>query len=636
MDSEIKKMFHEICGHDPSDDDISVCKNVLTKMPEKKDNLRDSIFINYLTAKINKIRIFPNKSSIPPLPDVKSKNLLITGMVRNISNNIHILKKLIDDLKKYFNIVKFYFYHNNSTDDSVRVLREWMKSDNTIYGMFAPKCPVYVLDNERKMGNRIPKFAEFRNKMIKEAINKFGNEFDYMLMTNTDFVEEIDATGIVRSLSFDQPWSIICGNCQFQKSFYHYDAYALRLLGESDEITKVYPDFYKYYGMSSQWLDKIYIFDEWTRVKSGFGDMCIINMPDLLELIEYTNGEICKVDWENNHICELISMCNNINGDVWVSPYITYPATSSIEGILYYEPSLFVPRDAGFFSVFNFLIGSIMTGTRVYPYYNKEIFLKLTKGVNKHFCYWTDNVENCWFEYFEPIQYYPGDDEHTTKKIHDYRITGGEFSGGEFREPKLYRKLVLNTVLFNLWRKAVNKIFNKFIKIKQPIIDSVNTFWKDNNLTDVIGVHYRHPSHFVENGHVLIRDYTKHIDKILSTNPNAKIFLATDTDFGIAAFRMKYQDKIVILPDIQRLELDNILEWAYAKCQKDAISDEMDFINNKGYQLHYSLINKQNNAGHDILKEALCLAKCKWIVHGISNISLAVCYMNCEIESYLV
>ena len=69
------------------------------------------------------------------------------------------------------------------------------------------------------------------------------------------------------------------------------------------------------------------------------------------------------------------------------------------------------------------------------------------------------------------------------------------------------------------------------------------------------------------NWRVYLNDYFKKLDNIL-IDDDYKIFLATDTDFGLLAFKSRYGDKIIYTKNIDRLPLDNILEWAYAGITK--------------------------------------------------------------------
>lgn len=645
--SYINSVYGEICGRYPSQHEIEYHTRYLLTHPRNKTHVYDAVFAKHLRKQASRFVVFPpNMDTHDGDAFLAGSALLVLGMVRNIAGSLPRVKRLIEGLRKYFQKVCFYFYHNNSSDNSEDLLREWMDEDPYVSGTFAPPVKVTTLNSGGGIGNRIPMFARMRNQNITDALDKFGDGFDYVCMTNTDFIEDIDVTGVVKSLGLRHPWSIICGNCCFDKSFFHYDVFALRLQGEPEDPRELYEGFDRSYGVSSEWVDRLYIFDGWTKVRSGFGDMCIIKMPALLNLLKMPGGEVCRVDESKPRVCELISMCDRVSGDVWVSPHIVYPATL---GIGSGEPLCFVPRDAGFFSVFNFFIGGVFAGHRLYPYYNKEAFLKVNKE-NKHFCYWGAS-ENSWFEFFEPVRFYHGDVEHDREAYTTYKTSYGETAGGEFRHPNIYSRMMSRSDLWKPWRVTVNAVYKRYVRVKPSIETAVEDLWKGmfgvKGCAGVIGVHYRHPSHYVESGKVYLRDYFEKVDKILETVPDASIFLATDNELGVVAFTYRYGGgRVKILPGIKRVDVDNILEWAHAKGATGAKSDNMDFVEGQGFQLHYTICQEASdaetgnhpgvNAGRDVLMEAMCLARCRWVVHTLSNVALAVSYMNPTSEMCLV
>lgn len=296
------------------------------------------------------------------------------------------------------------------------------------------------------------------------------------------------------------------------------------------------------------------------------------------------------------------------------------------------NPYTFVPRDAGFFSVFNFLVGSITTGVRIYPFFNKEEFLRLNNGINEHFCYWTEN-DNCWFDYFEPIKFSDDDTSHTDERYKQFQRDRGENGPVEFRIPKDTHKLIQDTSRFQEWRKNTHKFYTKYIKLKPEILDIVDKFWDASiSSTKVIGVHYRHPSHFIESGKIYLEQYFDKIDTILVSQPDAQIFLATDSNFGIYAFKEKYGDKIFFIENIERLSMSEFLHWCFSLAE--GVVDGVGFINGKGFELHHKRVNISNNYKMtvDLLCEVLCLSRCDYLVHTTSNVALSISYINPGLE----
>jgi len=292
----------------------------------------------------------------------------------------------------------------------------------------------------------------------------------------------------------------------------------------------------------------------------------------------------------------------------------------------------FVPRDAGFFSVFNFLIGGLTQDLILYPLFNKQELLSRYYH-NQHFCYWTNNF-NSWFDYFEPIKYFPEDTTHFTEEYLKLPRYCGEKGPDEFRIPKITKELLTgNKEKFNLWRYNVHSYFKSFISFKPWIIDAVNQIWSNNfDSQNIIGIHYRHPSHFVESGKIYLEDYFEKIDLIVQDKPDSKFFLASDSKFGIYAFTEKYGDRVVYVNDIDRLTMSEFLHWSFSLSEGRA--DKVGFINGKGYELHHKRVNNEDNTKMtiDLLIEVLCLSKCHQLINTTSNIPLAISYINPNIE----
>jgi len=297
-------------------------------------------------------------------------------------------------------------------------------------------------------------------------------------------------------------------------------------------------------------------------------------------------------------------------------------------------PTAFVPRDAGFFSVFNFYIGTLTQGHRSYPLWNRTELLN-KHGSNNHFAYWTDSF-NCWFDYFEPVTFFNGDCSHTDNSYLKFYRYSGENSPDEFRLPKITKQLLKgNKEKFKKWRLNVNSVYREFIKFKPDITEQVDNVWfnqSNTNNINIIGVHYRHPSHFIESGKIYLEDYFKNIDNFLNLYPESKIFLASDNQFGIYAFKERYQDKIFYIEDIDRLSMAEFLHWSLGLA--DGKADNVGFINGKGYELHHKRIQASNNKKMtlDLLTEILCLSKCDQLINICSNIPLAISYINPNIE----
>jgi hypothetical protein len=372
--------------------------------------------------------------------------------------------------------------------------------------------------------------------------------------------------------------------------------------------------------------------NNWIKVKSAFGGLSIYKMPEVLDIF-HTHHHLYDMENLPEYTAEHIALNLKLTKDILINPNIKYTNTVNIEGKMYNHPIAFVPRDAGFFSVFNFYVGCLTQGGRSYPLWNKQELLNMHR-TNDHFAYWTENF-NCWFDYFEPVEFFANDTTHISQEYLKLPRYSGEQGPEEFRIPDKTKQLLKgDKETFKQWRINVHKFFKTFVKFKPEIVDSVNEIWDDNfgDSQNIIGIHYRHPSHFIESGKIYLEDYFSKIDTILKEHPRSKIFLASDSQFGIYSFVERYGNRVFYIQDIDRLSMAEFLQWAFGLA--DGKADHVGFINGKGYELHHKRVGKIDNKKMttDLLKEVLCLSRCNQIINNISNIPLAISYINPEVE----
>ena len=587
---------------------------------EQKHTLPKICFIKGDTVKKKKNLLF-----------FKDKKILALSLIRNCCSSFKKIKKFITDLEKHTLKTNFYFFTNNNTDKSQNILQKWIEKTSTVSGIFGPEEKI-------TLENRIIKLAEYRNLVLRGGLKYFGKAFDYIIIFDSDLSDKyIESEDLLKSISeVPEPWSIISGNSCYKDSNYYYDLFAMRLKDQSDKIYDIYPNFFEHFGKTTKWIDKLYIFDGIVEVKTAFGGISIYKASEILEVLKKTDKNIYELQDLHSGDCEHISLSNRLSNKKYIHSDLKYYHSQSLEGDLMNNAYSFVPRDAGFFSVFNFYIGSLASGDRVYPYFNKKSLLLLNQNINDHFCYWTDK-DNCWFDYFEKVSFYEKDNTHEdVKQMLFFRMTNGSDKASDFfRFPKETEKLISNEGLFSKWRKEISPFYKKYIRFNKDIIKGVDSFWSKNKLSNnTIGVHYRHPSHSIESGQLYLKQYFDEVDKRLDKNSTSDVFLASDNDFGILAFKQRYKDKIKYIEDIKRLDLDNFLAWSFSLANRKAEVDSVGFIGGKGLELHHTTDKNINNKKmtQDLLKEVICLSRCDSLICSQSNISLALSYMNTELE----
>lgn len=643
--SEINKIYRKVLGRDADPSGISSYIGLLSD--PSGANVLEKILYNSIEYKQKKILnnqykpniriingIIPKEKKI----NIKNKNILLLSLVKDTikNNSLKYIQQFFRDLQDEFNIVKFSIFSNNNTDNTLSSLQKWSEIDNDILIITGKDEKLFAKNNFGSCGNRIDKLSEYRSILLKESLLFFNTiNFDYVIVFDSDLYDFIDLKSILDSFNIDLEWSSISSNSCYIHSKFHYDTLALRLLDQPLDIKKIYPKFSLYYGDNHYWNDSVYIFNNFIEVNSAFGGLTIYKATELLNIV-HNYDKPYSLENMPDCTCEHISLALKLKNKKFINSNILFPNKETLNNIMSSNPTIFIPRDAGFFSVFNFLVGSITTGNRTYPYFNKDKFLE-HRNTNQHFCYWTKN-DNSWFDFFEPITYYHDDNTHITKKFLQYQISCGDEAPQEFKSPSEIKKLLQNNPNeFKEWRKRINIIYKEYIQFKPEILEKIDRIF--NNLFDnsayTIGIHYRHPSHSVESGPIFLKEYFDQIDKIIQTKPDAEIFLASDTEFGILAFKQKYGNRIKYIETIQRLPLDNILAWAFALASNNK-PDSIGFIDGKGYELQHIVSENNNNDNYkltfDLLSEILCLAKCDILINSTSNISLAISYINPTIE----
>src|SRR5262249_34297044 len=162
-------------------------------------------------------------------------------------------------------------------------------------------------------------------------------------------------------------------------------------------------------------------------------------------------------------------------------------------------------------SNFNFLIGEMYAGRIVYPLFAPDEIAGW-EGPPRQFAYAASNCENSWFSFFKPLSYYDGDSTHAdTKLVKSLPATWGEFATPEFRFTAQVMRLFTRDD-FSDWRHAVHRTVQSRIAVVDDIREAIDSMLGRMGGRK-IGVHVRHPSHFVEQGRVFFRDYFAAVDR---------------------------------------------------------------------------------------------------------------------------
>ena len=233
--------------------------------------------------------------------------------------------------------------------------------------------------------------------------------------------------------------------------------------------------------------------------------------------------------------------------------------------------------------------------------------------------------KNAWEYYFEPLNNKTVEDALQSEcKIsdifqvgfHDLNISSLE---EKFLIFNLHSYTPLNTWLFfykepeELYkhRRNVNEYVRKNVKVKEEIIKKVDLFYKKYFTEYMIGVHVRgtdkkSESYIGQRPFVILEDYITQIDLVLKREPNATIFIASDSNEAIKEI-------------INRFPKNNIVVNKCTRMQK--------YLG--PIPLHLSSFAGPL-AGEEALIDCLLLSKCDHVICTDSNLSAAALYFNPE------
>ena len=312
--------------------------------------------------------------------------ILVIALVQNFESTSMYIEQFIISLQSHFKTVYFYFGTYNNTDNTTSILQ-------SLCNRYPDICQgTYFSDVPFEVENKCFK-AHLRNQCYQNAKTQFGSGCDYLIyLDHVAISKPINIDGVITSFALAETWDIICGNRVFQNSSYHSDVFDLRLIGDSTNILEKYKYFESFVGKSLYWIDKFYSFETWYKVDAAFGGIMILQNKI------FNLDKLWDEDDNDPNLSINISLCTKFL-NVYVNPSLRFEQHTQVEGILYHNPSIFIPSDTDFCGGMNMYITALMSGCRIYPYYNKEIFMEKNTTL-QHFTYLDDTIDNCWFEYF--------------------------------------------------------------------------------------------------------------------------------------------------------------------------------------------------------------------------------------------
>lgn len=227
---------------------------------------------------------------------------------------------------------------------------------------------------------------------------------------------------------------------------------------------------------------------------------------------------------------------------------------------------IIIERDVGLFSLVQQVIGHV----RLAIHEGRTPIAYFGKGC----CYWVDGGYegklNVWEYYFEPVVeshavdtipqhvkdyakshpilhiqpgHYIGDEAFVTKHFGDHKV----FEGKSLKIPYLWNDPPSET------RKTASEIIKKYVRPRKYILEQVTAYMDEHMANEyVVGVHIRgtdvndrieHNIH--RRGSYDLSAYVRKLENLLHENPQAKIYVATDTNDALSHLKSVFPGKIL-------------------------------------------------------------------------------------------
>lgn len=261
------------------------------------------------------------------LSQLKNKKILLLSLIKDCANNVYQVYFLLKQLNNITNVY-FYYFTNNNTDKTINGL-ELLTNKFQHFSGITHRNEILTAIKSNTMGNRINKLAQYRNLLFHNAIEHYRIAFDYIIVMDMDFLFAPSAYNICNAMVANLPqWSCISGNYCYKNSQYYYDSLALRELDNKLAIEDNYSNFYRYYGKNQQWIDKIYVFENYYEVQTAFGGLSIYNGKELLDLYHKDN-KIYTEFTENTNLCEHITLSKKLKYKHFIDSNIYFQSQGS-------------------------------------------------------------------------------------------------------------------------------------------------------------------------------------------------------------------------------------------------------------------------------------------------------------------
>lgn len=275
-------------------------------------------------------------------------------------------------------------------------------------------------------------------------------------------------------------------------------------------------------------------------------------------------------------------------------PFYTQNAHSNLN----YKLTLNSLNEAGFFAIFNAVLGLIDHFNSNLDPYLQAICIDFEKNSFYYDCHYGDNF---WEYFFEPIslQNYYGEPPRKEITVADTIPYCSKLT-------KPIQAPYLSYKGFIMERNHASEIINRYVKIKKTILDKINSYTMENFKEKfVIGIHYRGTDKKIESPRVSYKKMEDALNTYIKNNElkEYKIFIATD-EFAFLDYFLNRFPNQVLFTTAERSSNDQAV-----------------------HKSNYSPYSK----GEEALIDCLLLSKCNYLLWTESCLSLNATRFNPEL-----
>jgi hypothetical protein len=209
------------------------------------------------------------------------------------------------------------------------------------------------------------------------------------------------------------------------------------------------------------------------------------------------------------------------------------------------------------------------------------------------FSYGGEEHENLWLRFFEPLpfEYFPA-----------ARRESSRYASPNITSNFAYAAYKLN----RRWRQVYHRLYRRYIRIQPSIREGADRIYRSTMTARYcVGVHYRHPAHDSECLYPIPSPevFIERARRMLPEKGTVAVFLATDLEPVVDAFRSVFGESLVLQPGVRR---------ARSASEKE--------VHRQGAP--------DPELAEQVLIDCLLLAKCDAMLHVASNIATAAGYIN--------